>query len=389
VARPSPFRDARLVTGIFAAAPLAAAGLTALACESVIGAEFGDVREVSCTHAAPPGPPELGGPAGGESAFTVAASDLDLGEGEGPDGPRFLSFGFDLDGVCTNMSQGPSCRKISWAPAIDTDGPDGRDNAVGWMMHQQAPVFGRLVFRSDDLSAGVQKGSVAPTGVFRVTGYNNNPFDDEVRVEWFVPATPCDPETTPGCAGDLPDWDDPNQRIALDLEANGRGEDGAPLSRQVDARAYVNQHVLVAHFRDAPMMRLANAGWHLVDAVMVAPIDSRGIASRPGDVVTLAGRVTAAELLARLPDVTTFVTGQPVCRDEPNYPLVKAYACGVLDLRIAGNAPDEPCDAINFAVQFHVKPVALGDLRPSEPPATCPPGTDPSEETCRTPTETP
>jgi hypothetical protein len=348
-------------------------------CESIIDADFDDPLVVSCTHASPPPRPALSGSVGGDATITVAAIDLDFLETGDPHTGPFARLGFDLDGLCTNRSQGRACRGFEWTDPFDTDTEDGRDNAVGWMVRDQTRVFGRIVFRSDDLSKGVMEGRSAPSIVLRVSGYNNRSDDDQVRVEWFVAAAPMEDPTSP------PDWNDPGHEIALDEAEHALDPGGAPIARIVDDRAYVTRHLLVARFPDGAQMRLANAGWNLSDAVVVAPIDQKGIASVAGDAVTLAGRMAIPELLARLPDVTSFVAGQPTCKDNPLYPQVKAYACRVMDMRLAGNDPSEPCDALSFAIQFRVRPVSLGPLRPSKPAVRCPPATDPSSDDCALP----
>lgn len=352
--------------------------LALLGCESIIDADF-DVTVVSCTHAAPPAPTPLAGSAGGDVVLTFAAGDIDLGESDDPNVRPFLEFGFDLDGKCTGRSERHTCRGHAWTEPIEDDGIDGRDNALGWLMFQQNATFGRTVFRSDTLSAGIRDGAIAPMAVFRISAYNNRSDDDQVRVEWFVPAAPMKGETFPH------DWDDPTAKVPLDVARHDQGQGGAAVARVVDEHAYVTGHQLVAHFTNGPVLQLANGQWSLTDAVLVAPIDQDGVTSRPGDVATLAGRASEAELLRRLPDVTAAVAGIPICRNDPTYPISKKFSCSVLDLRLAGDDPSQACDALSFGLRFHARSVTLGPLQPSRPAETCPPGEEPASDPCAVP----
>jgi len=100
----------------------------AIACEQVIGADFGVMR-VDCKHAKPPPAPTtpLGG---GMTDIIEAVHGVEFGEVTG-----FRAFGFDGDGKCTLEGEGPSCALAKWVDAGPVpDGLDGRDNAIGLLV---------------------------------------------------------------------------------------------------------------------------------------------------------------------------------------------------------------------------------------------------------------
>ena len=134
--------------------------LALAACESVIGADFSDVREVDCKHASPPARPKVVG--GGDQEVLVAITSIDVGETNDPAGrPRFREIGFDLDGVCSNLGERPACRSFAWARPDPTDGIDGIDNAAGAMMHGQIEAFNLDPFKSAGVSEKIREGSVS------------------------------------------------------------------------------------------------------------------------------------------------------------------------------------------------------------------------------------
>jgi hypothetical protein len=344
-------------------------------CESVIGADFGDTQQVSCTHAAPPAPPTVKN-ATGDKTFTVATYSIDLGDAS-KDGPaRFSTYGFDLDKTCTNLSQPSRCKGATWLEPDQTDGLDGRDNGIGKLISAQETFFGLVVIKSDDLSARTQAEQHAPLVMFRVTGYSGFAADDKVTVEWFTPARPKKP-------ADI-GWDKPEHPVVIDSSSVDRAA-AATTALHVDTNAYVNSYTLVAKF-DGPSFRLANVAFAIHDVVLVAKMNREGTNFEEG---MIAGRVAQKDLFTSLPGVTQFITGAPICTDNPNYPNVKKYYCLFADVRLADDDVGKDCDGLSFALKFQTRNVALGEVVDDPDVSPCPPASDTSHDSCAVAPATP
>ncbi|MDB4992670.1 MAG: hypothetical protein JWM74_102 [Myxococcaceae bacterium] len=345
--------------------------LVVTGCESVIGADFGDTQQVSCAHAAPPGPPTVKN-ATGEKGFTAATYALDMGDAS-KDGPaRYSGYGFDLDNACTNLSQRSTCKGATWLEPEQTDGADGRDNGIGKLIAAQETFFGLVVIKSDDLTARIQSEQHAPLLMLRVSGYSGFAGDDKVTVEWFTPARP----EKPADIG----WDKPEHPVAIDSRSTDPTT-STPTALHVDRNAYVNNYTLVAKFDGDPSFRLANVAFKLHDVMLVAKMNREGTNFEEG---MIAGRVAQSELFSSLPEFTQFITGVPICTDNPNYPNVKKYFCIFSDVRVADTNAAGDCDGLSFAVKFQTRNVTLGDVVDDASLPMCPPASDTSHDTCAT-----
>ena len=231
-----------------------------VSCESIIGADFGSVKEIDCAHVSPPdAPPSQGASSGHDLTFVVTT--FDLGDEDDSNGGHYRSIGYDLDHVCTNESQPADCQSPPWANADPTDGVDGRDNAIGQLVHSQSVAFGSSIFVSPNESALTLQGKIAPIALFHVVGYSGEADDDQVTVEWYTPSLPL---------SGLPavDWSKapisvPVSLASITASANadaGNSDGGAPAyaPRFVDAHAYVTHSTLVAHFAVGPAIQITN-----------------------------------------------------------------------------------------------------------------------------------
>ncbi len=205
-----------------------AAAATAVACESLIGVDYGNEHAATCDHAEPPATPS-GSDTGDNIGFTAVIYTIDWGDTEDAQGnPRALSIGYDLDGLCTSLLDSPRCEPASWTGTTVTDGPGGIDNAVGMLLYDQGSAFGLKPFTSSFLTQSTQSGEQAPPGIVRVSDYSGFAVDPQVTVEWFVPIPP----------GKKPKWDGTDSWPILNGTADATGSSGV-VSHYVDHAAYV------------------------------------------------------------------------------------------------------------------------------------------------------
>ena len=354
--------SATLASAAFAVASACAIG----GCEGLIGATF-DVQRVSCTHVAPPPPPAPGryGGSAGAPSITLAAYTVDVGESGG-----HASMGYDQDGLCTNRSQGPSCQKTTWLAADDTDGVDGRDNGVGNLIGAQKRFFNAQFLTSAQLTSNIQSGKAPPLVVVRISDYDNLTEDEAVTVEWFLAAVP---------SGDAaaPDWS--SYAVSIEDGTTLLGLDGLPRALDVDPHAYVHDGTLVARFDHGATIRLGSTAFRLATAIFTAERDpDRGFVA-----ATVAGKLATKEFFTRLPEFTSFIARNDVCKDNALYPQIKAYACSFEDIRVDGRTdPSIPCDALSIGLNVTTHPVTLGASRASPYRSPCTPDTDPSTDNC-------
>jgi hypothetical protein len=324
----------------------------------------------NCVHAEIPSEPSLAAHIDGSIEFVVAVRAFDLGDLDGSE--RFRSMGYDLDGKCTGQGQGSSCIKPTWATAEDRDDPQGRDNSYGAQLY---------ALRADGGSSGTESGNTSIdsgliTSVFRVKGYNGTSLDPEVEVAVYG-ATMNGGGTTEA----RPKWEGEDVWAAHTqwLDPEGTAEYSVERPKYYDAKAYVNNSILVAQFDQyfVPVMTLSQVKltarivwkderWFLVDG-------------------TTAGRAKTDEILwtvgfLRDPDTRGFV-----CTDSPNYQTYKQSICSASDISYAG--PDDgsaPCDATSWAWKFEAEPARLSGVYNQRVLPTCPPQNDPSTDNCST-----
>ena len=343
-----------------------------VACESILGADFGDVKEVDCAHVAPPGPPAISSsPIEHDLVFVTDA--FDLGEADDDSGGKYRSIGYDLDGVCSDEGQPPDCASPAWAQADPTDGVDGRDNAIGQLVHGQASAFGSTVFVSSTLSAEVPQNKIAPIAIFHVTGFSGGADDDHVTVEWYTPALPL-PNLAPV------DWSKSPVTIPVSY-ASVTSSDPASTTgtmnyapKFVDANAYVTHSTLVAHFGAGPAAQIINVPFNVVSAVVTGTINGSLDHMTGG---TMAGIVKMTDMFHFLPQFTKTLIGAPVCHDDPYFKEIKSFYCKFVDIRTSG-APDSnaPCDGDSFGVAFETRAAVLGPAVDDSVPELCPNAVD-------------
>jgi len=352
------------------------------ACESVIGAHF-DAEDVDCKHAQPPPRPNLVN-GGEETADIVAAiTKVEFGDTPRSDGvPGYRLFGFDLDGVCSNLGEPPSCRGYDWANPDLTDGKDGIDNSAGAMIAAQKQFFARQdPYASEKITHEIQAGDTAPIGIVRVRGWNLQNDDDKVTVDWYVPVKYGAPARLDGSDA----WPVRRSSLKLGAQTTGIFTD----SRFHDDAAYVSNYRLVAHLPLQTPLLIKDVDFVTQGITLVMTLTPYDGGPHIVD-GTFGGFVKLRDVFHVTPQVTTNLFTK-ICNDNKIiYPLVRTYFCRFADSLADGrHDPDAPCDAITMGGFFEPTPVKLGPEADDPPSDPCPPETDPTNDTCFTPGQPP
>jgi hypothetical protein len=340
----------------------------ALACEQIIGADFG-VNRVDCKHVQPPPPPAP--LPGGDLEILEGVHGVDFGESDG----GYQMLGFDGDQTCTLLGQGPTCALAKWVDAGPVrDGIDGRDNAIGALTSSQNQAFGSAPFQSSKLSDEIDKGINPAAAIFRVRGYNGFTNDSDIDVEWYLAANP------------VPDAGAPNwgSTPTLDITSDSAdpGDGGAPLAKWHSTKAYVSGYQLVAEFENT-IFRVATVPFPMFKAVLTA--DLGRVVGRLAN-AQLWGIVRMNLMFDLLPEFTRYVAKATVCKSSGLYPIVKGFFCQFPDIRLDGTKdPTTPCDGLTFAVAIDTRPVRIGAVVVEARPSPCMPGDDPKGDSCDNP----
>ena len=369
-------RRSRLVGGLGAVI-----SVLALSCESIIGADFGAQHLASCDPKTPPDRPDGGAEMPGPLGLTAVVYSIDWGDNDdAAHKPRSYSIGYDLDGRCTSLFDSPACEPAPWTGTTLVDGPNGVDNAIGLMLHDQTAVFGVQQFTSTFFNMNIQNGSQAPPAIFRLSEYDGLAYDEQVTVEWLVPAAADADDPAPDFSKS------PVFSIAPGTADSIDGGAGL-VSHFIDRAAYVSGYSLVAHFSGAPI-GISNVPIKTQDTLFTARLQTNGPALQLLDGV-VAGHVRISELFADTALLST-TTGAgasvAVCRNTAIiYPKIKRWLCGHTDTSIAAGA-GQPCDGLSFGASFVARAAQVGSLALAAPQKMlCPKGEDPAGDTCDTP----
>ena len=304
-----------------------------------------------------------------------------LGEDGGLDDQAWKDIGFDLDGVCTGVDSctgddsPPSCQPT--VPQISLDGNDCRDNTFGRLEYAAAlvPELSKTYGLNDDaFNCALCVGDY--NYLFRVSGYNGEENDDQVRVDLYP---------SPGLEVPLP-WDctnpswkthpcfTPDNQFTLSADALATPKAGpdAAEAKVFDAHAYVRDGYLVVQLPDDTMFWFPG-----YKALVVAyPVKLQkgvvaGKLSRGADNVwriadgTMGGRV-------RSTDVVTGFRQLGLCDKDPNYKVMKEFVDRNLDVLADGrNDSQATCDAMSAGIAFTAQQVVAGKIATVEPLVEC------------------
>jgi hypothetical protein len=333
-----------------------------------------------CAHAEPPGPPAGGNAAGGGSApperdYVFASSAYDVGDTVDGDGnARYPSLGYDLDHTCSGEGQGGSCKLPAWQTSPVMDGPEGRDNSSNraFFLARSTLVMQAALERdagnmsmavSFDSNPDAQSGRT--TVMLRIRGYNGEANDAQVALDMFSGTLWPDPN-----GGPKPHWDVRDLWHATSpwLRDGSTGND----ARFSDARAYVNDNVLVAHLDSLSVGNaFAPAGtWRkvLITGRLARATSDAGDAMLELHDVKLIGRWPIDDLLAFVAR-TQDPSGTVRCTDNGLYDATRSFYCQNLDLSQVRDDGTAVCDAISIVYAIDTVPSQLGDPIAFEPRA--------------------
>jgi hypothetical protein len=304
-----------------------------------------------------------------------------LGEDGKLDNNAWQDIGFDLDGVCTGVEEcagddsPPSCKPT--VPQISTDGHLCRDNTFGRLEYAAAlvPELSKKYGLSDDaFNCALCVGDY--NYLFRISDYNGEPNDDQVRVDLY-PSPGLDKPLPWNCAD--PSWKDhpcftPDQQFTVTPESMTDPRPGPDLgdAKLFDAAAYVREGYLIVKFPDDTLLWFP--GYKAL--VVSFPIKiQKGIVAgkltREGDGVwritdgTIGGRV-------RESDLVTGFRQLGLCEQDSNYPVMTDFVHKNLDVLADGRRdPNATCDAMSAGIAFKAQQILAGKVATVEPLKEC------------------
>jgi hypothetical protein len=304
-----------------------------------------------------------------------------LGENGQLDNNAWQDIGFDLDNTCTGVDtctgddSPPSCKPT--VPQISLDGHLCRDNTFGRLEYAAAliPELAKKYGLNDDaFNCGLCVGDY--NYIFRISNYNGEPNDDQVRVDLY-PSPGLDKPLPWNCAD--PTWKDhpcftPDSKFEVTPESMTAPKNGPDLAdaKLFDDKAFVRDGYMIVSFPDDTL--LAFPGYKAL--VTAYPIRlQKGIVAgklaREADGVwritdgTIGGRVRAADLIKGFRELG-------LCEQDPNYPVMTDFVNKNLDILADGrNDPNATCDAMSMGIAFKAQQVIAGKVTAVEPLEEC------------------
>lgn len=292
-------------------------------------------------------------------------------------------IGFDIDGVCTasetcpSEDPPPSCK--AGASALPKDGNYCRDNTFGKLEYSSAlvPQISKTYGLSDDaFNCSLCVGDY--TFLIRVTGYNGEANDDNVRIDLYP---------SPGLEKVLP-WDcsqptwvnqpcftpDMPWTVLEDTLVEKRGGPDLPDSKIFDSTAYVRESYVVVHLPEDVLFWFPG----YKSLVVAYPLRiQKGIVvgklQKGADNVwsisdgVIAGRAKSQDLLNGFR-----LIGFCDTNDKANYDLMTTFISDNLDVRADGTYDSNaPCDALSLGIAFSARQAKAGKLETVAPLQEC------------------
>jgi hypothetical protein len=338
------------------------------------GAGAGGAPEAGCGSARWPLPPSGVG-LGGDIDFVAAVREIDFGDRDQAGVPSWTELGYDLDKLCTcGTDPGSACTS---KPKPVCDGLEGRDNATGILMYDLRNSFMIAALDSIAFSQNIENGT--RTLLIRVSGYNGQSDDDQVRVSWYS-AYKFESGQTPKWDGtDV--WPVVSSALLPIATADGGEEYSLDQPKYFDDLAYVSGGVLVASLPDGEIALSDVANLRFTAAFLTARIENIGSDLWKLEDGVLAGVTRSQDMLAALPFVD--LGGAPLCKDHFVYTFVKPRICGYADMFATVGTPTKPCDALSLGVGLRAHSAKLGEIKVVPTAVSpCAPGLDPSEDSC-------
>ena len=356
-------------------------------CGQVLGASFGEEEPIpECELSVPVQPPDIIGSEGDEDIVLVI-HEVDLGESRGPDGEfKYFAMGHDQDGSCSGPFDPHPCLPPAWTAGRPQDGPEGRDNAAGRLIRQQAELSAVTTVGTEAANADTLSGQAAPFGMLRIRDFTGLPEDDSVTVDFYVPLAPkqADPEAEePRFDGSYP-FPIELSSLAGVTEADA-GELVTADSRFRDTSAYVNRNTVVARFEGVPLGLFA-ARVVTYDLVVEAQLEWDSDTGLWNVVDGMLSGVFPVEgVLETIPQLSVEAAPKTLCMDNPFYFAVKRLLCSAPDLQLDQGVDygSDVCNALSFGVAFKGAPALLGvALEFDDPAPLCSADVDPANDDC-------
>jgi hypothetical protein len=361
----------------------------------------------TCVSVQPPTDPPTADPGPNDVEFVVAVRTIDFGEPlETETGTSdWRPLGYDLDKQCTFGGIGNSCSATPRNDFEDNtdDFEGGRDNALGKLIGGVARFI--KGFGTPSYNERIANGQTSL--LFRVSGYNGQPNDDQVELTVFT----TDHLNALG-GRSIPEWDGTDMWPIADSSLNG-GEFNDPKYR--DTRAFVKNGVIVGSLQVDLRLSIGITPTVLVEQVLsfvqaffTAEVkqvdvavggDGGAVEGGTADGGTkklwvfekgnIAGRWKVNDLLHQLdqypdPLVTTFQ--QPLCYNSGSYETFRDMVCSFVDIHSSLLPPTAPCDALSVGIGFEAVEAKLGQifsLQPIRP--RCPAQFSPAIDDCSKP----
>jgi cysteine-rich repeat protein len=354
-----------------------------------------------CHSAGIPSPADR--PAGGDDS--VRGSDLYLGmtrvwlgaeptEAESDSGrDPWQALGFDLDGVCTNSatcggSPGGSCR--SPGPAIPFDGVACRDNTFGRLQPVIAlmrDLGSDLGLNEDSFNCQLHRGGY--NMLVRVQGYNGQPEDPHVRVDYYM-STGLEEPTRWTCPLEdfarQPRWRSVRTWAIDDAALTGPilTPGSLPDSKFADADAYVRGGYLVARVPDATPQGFLGDGepyrgfvYKAQQGLLVGHLSEGQDGTWQIDDGLLGGRILKNDLIQAFRESGFCEAGDATTI----YQSMVDFVNETVDVLASGaNDVEVDCDALSYAIGFEAAQLSPGSAAKAPPRVECcAPGKDLSE----------
>lgn len=321
----------------------------------------------------------------------VAVDKLWLGESSPVAEPgtpnQWASYGFDIDGICTNPLDCLSapdgelgCRS---GTGIPFDGNGCRDNKFGELEPIAAgePNIRPFGLGEERFNCELHRGGF--TIMAKISGYNGEPDDSQLRVDLYMSLG----------RENLPDWKcedgvdwEPNAKwLASDkwiidsttLESMTSTDGELPPSQVADRNAYAREGYIVAQLPDGSVMDFLGDNANTTGFAM--PVQKGLFVAKaiqgPDGLWTaedglLAGRVLKDEMRDAFREIG-------FCEDnvgESTYSILTNYLNANMDVLASGeNDPDADCDAMSVAIAFTGRQASPGRIETAVPRIDCPP----------------
>lgn len=345
-----------------------------------------------CTSYSAPGDSgrPTGTAAGDVGAFYMAIDQLWLGESApvevlGEQEP-WAFYGFDLDGLCTNpiacLSAPDNQFGCISGAGIPFDGHGCIDNMFGRLEPVAAtdptlgPVFG---IGEEPFNCELHRGGF--TVLIKVTGYNGEPDDEQVRLDFYFSPGLSTPRTW-DCTDEL--WRDQAPWISIEKWNVARSTLGGaeptggqlPPSTVFVENAYVRQGYVVGKLPDETPVRFigdnsaVSQGFTLRfhQATFTANVSRTMDGLWEASDGIIAGRVTRDNLLKGFHEIG-FCEGR-----VQSYDLLTNYLLANMDVLSSGaNDTSLECDAMSVAIAFTARQASPGDAVDASELVECPP----------------